>query len=167
MGKIYPFGPSHGLCLAPTPPCNGWSLGGKILIPFTRSMGNSSDVLQQWAINFIWVCTPLYATKITVYTTKQSPDFLVLMTSSNGNIFHVTGPLCGEFTGSRWIPRTRPVTRSLVFSLICAWINGWVNNSEAGDLRRYRTHYDVTVMVTGCRCIKREVKCMQKSYLKQ
>ena len=28
------------------------------------------------------------------------------------NIFHVTGPLCGEFTGHRWIPLTMPVTRS-------------------------------------------------------
>ena len=35
---------------------------------------------------------------------------------------------------------------ALVFSLICVWINGWVNNGEAGDLRRYRAHYDVTVM---------------------
>ena len=35
---------------------------------------------------------------------------------------------------------------ALMFSLICAWINGWVNNREAGDLRRYRTHYDVIVM---------------------
>ena len=31
-------------------------------------------------------------------------------------------------------------------SLICVWINSWVNNREAGDLRRYRAHYDVTVM---------------------
>ena len=29
------------------------------------------------------------------------------MTSSNGNIFHVTGPLWGEFTGHRWIPLTK------------------------------------------------------------
>ena len=35
---------------------------------------------------------------------------------------------------------------ALMFYLICAWINGWVNNSEAGDLRRHRTHYCVTVM---------------------
>ena len=28
------------------------------------------------------------------------------MTSSNGNIFRVTGLLCGEFTGDRWIPCT-------------------------------------------------------------
>ena len=33
--------------------------------------------------------------------------------------------------------------------LICAWINGWVNNGEAGDLRRHRAHYVVTVMITG------------------
>ena len=37
----------------------------------------------------------------------------VMMTSSNGRIFWVTGHLCGEFTGHRWIPHTqRPVTRS-------------------------------------------------------
>ena len=35
---------------------------------------------------------------------------------------------------------------ALKFSLICVWINGWVNNREAGNWRRYRTHYDVTVM---------------------
>ena len=35
---------------------------------------------------------------------------------------------------------------ALIFSLICAWINGWVNNREAGDLRRHRAHYDITVM---------------------
>ena len=30
-----------------------------------------------------------------------------MMTSSNGNIFRVTDHLCGEFTGPRWIPRTK------------------------------------------------------------
>ena len=34
------------------------------------------------------------------------------MTSSKGNLFHVTGPLCGEFTGPGEIPAQRPVTRS-------------------------------------------------------
>ena len=29
------------------------------------------------------------------------------MTSSNGNIFRVTGPLWGEYTGYRWIPLTK------------------------------------------------------------
>ena len=35
---------------------------------------------------------------------------------------------------------------ALMFSLICVWINGWVNNRETGELRRYRAHYDVTIM---------------------
>ena len=35
---------------------------------------------------------------------------------------------------------------AFVFSLIGAWINRWVNNREAGDLRRYRAHYDVIEM---------------------
>ena len=34
------------------------------------------------------------------------------MTSSNGNIFRVTGPLCGEFTRTGEFPSQRPVTRS-------------------------------------------------------
>ena len=78
------------------------------------------------------------------------------MTSSNGNIFRVTGHLCGEVTGE--FPAQRPVTRNLMFSLIFVWINGWVNNREASDLRRYRAHYDVIVMknaktVRNARCV--------------
>ena len=40
------------------------------------------------------------------------------------------------------LPAQRPVMRSfdVPFDL------RWVNNRDAGDLRRYRTHYDVTVM---------------------
>ena len=38
---------------------------------------------------------------------------------------------------------------ALMFYLICVWINDWVNNNEAGDLRRYRANYDVTVMQRG------------------
>ena len=51
-------------------------------------------------------------------------------------------PVGGEF------PAQRPVTRTFdIFSLICAKIDGRINNGEAGDLGRYRTHYNVTVML--------------------
>ena len=43
--------------------------------------------------------------------------------------------------------------RALMFSLICVWINDWVNNGETGDLRRYRAHYDVTVMIGPVNCL--------------
>ena len=32
---------------------------------------------------------------------------LNMMTSSNGNIFHITGPFLGESTSHRWIPLTK------------------------------------------------------------
>ena len=35
---------------------------------------------------------------------------------------------------------------ALMLPLICARISRWVNNREAGDLKRYRAHYDVIVM---------------------
>ena len=38
-----------------------------------------------------------------------------MMASSNGNVFRVTGHLCGELTSPRWIPRKRPVTRNFDF----------------------------------------------------
>ena len=70
------------------------------------------------------------------------------MTSSNGSIFHVTGPLYGKLTSYRPVnsPHKDQWLGALMFSLICTWINGWGNNREAGDLRRHRAHYDVFVM---------------------
>ena len=40
---------------------------------------------------------------------------LHMMKSSNGNIFRVTGPLCGEFTGDRRIPLTKASDTELWF----------------------------------------------------
>ena len=75
---------------------------------------------------------------------KYTPH--IMMMSSNGNIFCITVPLCGEFTGHGEFPHKGQWPRALMFSLICAWINGWANNCEAGDWRRCHAHYDVIVM---------------------
>ena len=69
----------------------------------------------------------------------------IMMMSSNGNIFRVTGPLCGEFTGHRWIPLTKASDVELWCFL---WSVPWINNREAGDLRRHCANYDVIVMVS-------------------
>ena len=56
---------------------------------------------------------------------------IYMMTSSNGSIFRVTGHLCGEFTGPRWIPRTKASDADFdVFFDLSQ--NKWL--SEAGDL---------------------------------
>ena len=44
------------------------------------------------------------------YETQRTAKHM--MTSSNGNIFRVTGHLCGEFTGPGEFPAQRSVTRS-------------------------------------------------------
>ena len=54
---------------------------------------------------------------------------------------------------------------ALIFSLICVWINGWVNNREAGDMRRYRAHYDVSVMI-GTLALKMLVKVITTTLVK-
>ena len=68
------------------------------------------------------------------YGHPSSANPVDMMTSSNGNIFRVTGPLWGKSTGDRWIPYTKPSDTEL-----------WANNRDAIDLRRHRPHYDVTV----------------------
>ena len=42
---------------------------------------------------------------------------LNMMTSSNGNIFRVTGPFWEEFTGHRWIPLTKASNAELYWFL--------------------------------------------------
>ena len=48
----------------------------------------------------------------------------IMMASSNGNIFRVTGPLWGESTGHRWFPSQRPVT------LFCLIYTRWSKQSR-------------------------------------
>ena len=57
---------------------------------------------------FLWwyfvVLRNALVTRITIMEIRKR---LFMMTSWNGNIFRVTGHLCGEFTGPRWIPHTK------------------------------------------------------------
>ena len=45
-------------------------------------------------------------------------------------------------------PAQGPVTQSIDVLFDLRLNKPWVNNHEAGDLRRYRAHYDVIVMVS-------------------
>ena len=71
-----------------------------------------------------------------------------MMTSSYGNIFRVTGPLCGEFIGNRWIPLTKACDAELgAFFDLRLKKNGGVNNWDADDLRCHRDNYDAIGMI--------------------
>ena len=80
------------------------------------------------------------------------PLLSLMITSSNGNIFRVTSPLCGEFTRHWWIPLTKASDTELWCFL------GWVNNHKAGNLRRHCAHYDVTVTWNLSICVGIEIR---------
>ena len=96
-----------------------------------------------------------------IATIRQAPQGPILQqTECVGNVAfeHIHDVIKWKHLPRYW-PFVRGIHRSpvnsphkdqwrgaLMFSLICVWISGWVNNREAGDLRRYRAHHDVTVM---------------------
>ena len=72
----------------------------------------------QWEENVNWIQNhnlefdlglQTYRVGLTPFT--DWVGYIIMMTSSNGNIFRATGPLCGEFTGPGEFPTQRPVTR--------------------------------------------------------
>ena len=106
----------------------------------------------QMIIMWIGICACEYNVTCLLYvqTTWSSSSMMMftnhMMTSSNGSIYRVTG-VRGIHCSSVNSPHNGQWREALIFCLICVWMNGWVNNGKAGDLRRYRAHYNVIVMM--------------------
>ena len=89
---------------------------------------------------------------------------ITMMTSSNGNIFRVTGPLCGEFTGPGEFPTQRPVTRSFdVFfdvrlnKRLSKHSSGWWFETLSWSLWRHhnaQSFHQWLLRVYKCNCLK-------------
>ena len=98
-----------------------------------------------WAIKHAWNCAWCPLTSKTSYHTG-SP-----LKTHDDVIKWKHFPRYWPFVrGIHWSPVNslhKGQWRGTLFSLICVWINGWVNNRETGDLRRYRAHCDVIVMI--------------------
>ena len=88
------------------PFCSGLNVYGFVEYYQDRSVGRRNIVsVPTYPLNHI-LLRSLPRRDINVVASQ------IMMTSSNGNIFRVTGPLCGEFTGPGEFPAQRPVTRS-------------------------------------------------------
>ena len=89
-----------------------------------------------------------------------------MMTLSYGNIFRVTGPLCGEFTGPGEFPTQRSVTRSfdVLFDLRLntrlskqPW--GWWFDMPSWSLWRHRNGYKVLGICSYVQCTSLFTDC--------
>ena len=58
---------------------------------------------------------------VSLCNTSTTMNMVLMMTSSNGNIVRVTGPLCGEFTGHRMECRFDLIPYKFIVSNICLW----------------------------------------------
>ena len=97
-----------------------------------------------------------------------------MMTSSNGNIFRVTGPLCGEFTGPGEFPTQRPVTRSfdVFFDLRLnkrlskqPW--GWWFETPSWSLRRQCNVEAWRCVCVSVTCVNTDFGSMPNQFLNQ
>ena len=86
---------------------------------------------------------------ITIMCVNKHTD-IIMMTSWNENIFRVTGPLWGESTGHWWIPLPK-ASEAELWCFLWSALRKRLNKQSKHrwcDLRRHRTHYDVTAMIT-------------------
>ena len=83
---------------------------------------------------------------------------LYMMTSSNGNIFRVTGPLCGEFTGPGEFPTQRPVIFDVFFDLrlnkrLSKQLWGWWFETLSRPLCRHRNDNQINTDTSKIRIL--------------
>ena len=117
----------------------------------SRCMAWSNDGLVCWRI-CASPCLNELNNDCSTWWRHQMETFSALLAICAGN-----SPETGEFPHEgQWRGG------ALIFSLICVWINGWVNNREAGDLRRYRAHYDVSVMQFSIKLLSEETKLLSE-----
>ena len=101
-----------------------------IIVSFARFC----TILNHFSI--LWHLNPCYGLCCGIYLPLLCSVYM--MTSLNGNFFRVTGHLRGEFTGIRWIPRTKAIDAEVwcfLWSTPEWW--GWWFETLSGPLWRH------------------------------
>ena len=77
-------------------------------LSYTHTGADHNTHIQRWNCHKVnCACFCLFFIYIKSHHIQVIESAWYMMTSWNGNIFRVTGHLCGEFTGPRWIPHTK------------------------------------------------------------
>ena len=82
---------------------------------------------------------------VTMDSDAENVSIWLEIFSASLALFEGKPPMTGALTKGQW-------RGALMSSLVCALANSWINNRDAGDLRRHRSHYYVTVMVRAATC---------------
>ena len=69
-----------------------------------NSRGGATELVEEWWATKEWADNAVDRDAQGYYYNTVSIAYDIMMTSSNGNVFRVNGPLWGESTGDRWIP---------------------------------------------------------------
>ena len=86
----------------------------------------------------------------------------LMMTTWNGNVFHIIGLLWGEiYRLPRWTPLTKPMAHTFdVFFDEC--LNKWLKNTGfAGDLTRYDGHVTSRSYIQSFYCPNKNISSSQ------
>ena len=133
--------------------CSEWSYLGiwnRCIIGFVRILCDRlrciTDLCTWFALCCVWLWFAIDQFCPNPQGSYDCPS--TMMTSSNGNILRHWPFVRGIHRSPLNSPHKGQWRGALMFSLISAWTNGSVNNRDAGDLRRHRAHYDVTVMTS-------------------
>ena len=120
-----------------------WRYFQKILISLLTSQRCLNEVVSAQRIRWI------------IFDCRQSLSFFwITWWRHQMGTFSALPALCAEN------PHKGLWRGALIFSLKCVWINSWVNNRGAGDLRRHRAHYDVSVMIFHYRTVSPAGMCL-------
>ena len=113
---------------------------------FEVSLRKSKNPLMS-SISGVDIFRNSYTQETTECSEVMSPDVSISWWRHQMETFSALLAICA---GNSPVPVNSPHKGqwrgALMFTLICARIYSWVNNSEAGEMRRYRAHYDVIVM---------------------
>ena len=111
---------------SPFPKCPQLSA---VIIRYLWYPWSHTKMIKTYQSHIIVRCLPSFS-----WWRHQMETFSALLALCAGNLLPVNSPHKGHWRGA------------LMIHLISVWINSWRHTREAGDLRRYRAHYDVIVM---------------------
>ena len=124
----------------------------------------SSYMAAQHVRKHVYECAlKTYWLNLRFWMIKKTFRGRLIMTSSNGSIFRITGPLWGEFTVYQWIPLTKARDAEL-WCFFDLRLKNWLSRSFETPWRSFWCHCHKRFCV-GLRCLRDVHELLFQSYI--